>query len=170
MRQGRFAQRPIGPLGSLLSLADDKWAVAVEFAIGRCFNDFLVSSTRDLDVLKVTTSKLTSHNPYTTWWRAGRFYTCCDGEKQRCMQDLMRQCGLPKAKFPTVSIVTFGLPKHNLGSKPQPPGDLVTILRVLQLPADSMVGNIVFNHLVDSQRAEKRILVEVSQYCCTARL
>ena len=92
-------------------------AVAVEFAIGRCFNDFLVSSTRDLDVLKVTTSKLTPHNPYTTWWRAGRFYTCCDGEKQRCMQDLMRQCGLPKAKFPTVSIVTFGLPKHNLGQQ-----------------------------------------------------
>ena len=54
MRQGRFSQRPIGPLGSLLSLADDKWAVAVEFAIGRCFNDFLVSSTRDHDVLKVT--------------------------------------------------------------------------------------------------------------------
>ena len=52
-RQGRFSQRPIGPLGSLLSLADDKWAVAVEFAIGRCFNDFLVSSTRDHDVLKV---------------------------------------------------------------------------------------------------------------------
>ncbi|CAL5228582.1 g11742 [Coccomyxa viridis] len=126
MRQGRFSQRPIGPLGSLLSLADDKWAVAVEFAIGRCFNDFLVSSTRDHDVLK----------------------------------DLMRQCGLPKAKFPTVSIVTFGLPKHNLGSKPQPPGDLVTILRVLQLPEDGAVGNVVFNHLVDSQRAEKRILVE----------
>ena len=53
MRQGRFSQRPVGPLGSLLSLADDKWAVAVEFAIGRCFNDFLVSSTRDHDVLKV---------------------------------------------------------------------------------------------------------------------
>lgn len=57
MRQGRFSQRPIGPLGSLLSLADDKWAVAVEFAIGRCFNDFLVSSTRDHDVLKVITSR-----------------------------------------------------------------------------------------------------------------
>ena len=82
------------------------------------------------------------------------------------MQDLMRQCGLPRSKFPTVSIVTFGLPKHNLRSKPQPPEDLVTILRVLQLPEDGVVGNVVFNHLVDSQRAEKRILVEVSQQHC----
>ena len=77
------------------------------------------------------------------------------------MQDLMRQCGLPKWKFPTVNIVTFGLPKHNLRSKPQPPGDLVTILGVLQLPDDGVVGSVVFNHLVDSQRAEKRVLVEV---------
>ena len=81
------------------------------------------------------------------------------------MQDLMRQCGLPRWKFPTVSIVTFGLPKHNLRSKPQPPEDLITILRVLQLP-DGVVGNVVFNHLVDSQRAEKRILVEVSRLHC----
>lgn len=55
VRQGRFAQRPVGPLGSLLSLADDKWALAVETAIGFCFNDFLVASMRDLDCLKVST-------------------------------------------------------------------------------------------------------------------
>ena len=86
------------------------------------------------------------------------------------MQDLIRQCGLPKWKFPTVNIVTFGLPKHNLISKPQPPGDLVTILGVLQLPEDGAVGNVVFNHLVDSQRAEKRILVEVSRHRCTVQM
>ena len=53
MRQRRFSQRPIGPLGSLLSLTDDKWAVAVETAIGKCFNDFLVANMSDLEVLKV---------------------------------------------------------------------------------------------------------------------
>lgn len=53
MRQRRFSQRPIGPLGSLLSLTDDKWAVAVETAIGKCFNDFLVANMSDLGVLKV---------------------------------------------------------------------------------------------------------------------
>lgn len=86
------------------------------------------------------------------------------------MQDLMGQCGLPKWKFPTVNIVTFGLPKHNLSSKPQPPGNLVTILSVLQLPDDGMACNVVFNHLVDSQRAEKRILVEVSQQKCMVQV
>ena len=53
MRQRRFSQRPIGPLGSLLSLTHDKWAVAVETAIGKCFNDFLVANMSDLEVLKV---------------------------------------------------------------------------------------------------------------------
>lgn len=54
VRQGRFTQRPIGPLGSLLSLTDDRWAVAVETAIGRCFDDFLVVNMHDLDLLKVS--------------------------------------------------------------------------------------------------------------------
>lgn len=59
MRQGRFSQRPIGPLGSLLSLSDDKWAVAVEAAIGRCFNDFLVANFNDLEVLRVKPEEIT---------------------------------------------------------------------------------------------------------------
>jgi len=59
MRQGRFLQRPIGPLGSLLSLSDDKWAVAVEAAIGRCFNDFLVANFNDLEVLRVKPEEMT---------------------------------------------------------------------------------------------------------------
>ena len=54
VRQGIFSQRPIGPLGVHLSLADDKWALAVETAIGRCFNDFLVANMRDLNVMKVS--------------------------------------------------------------------------------------------------------------------
>jgi len=86
------------------------------------------------------------------------------------LQDLMRQSGIYKNRAPTVHVVTFGLPKHHLGSKPQPPMDLVTILRVLQLPEDGMVGNVVFNHLVDSQRAERRILVEVCPWQCTMHL
>ncbi len=53
VRQGSFSQRPIGPLGVHLSLVDDKWALAVETAIGPCFNDFLVANMRDLNVMKV---------------------------------------------------------------------------------------------------------------------
>ena len=58
VRQGSFNQRPIGPLGVHLSLADDKWALAVETAIGRCFNDFLVANMRDLNVMKVSCKAL----------------------------------------------------------------------------------------------------------------
>ena len=73
----------------------------------------------------------------------------------------MRQSGIPRNWFPTIHIVTYGLSRHNLGSKPQPPGDVTTMLQVLQMPDDGPVGAAMFNFLVDFQHVEKRILVEV---------
>ena len=79
----------------------------------------------------------------------------------------MRQSGIPRNWFPTIHIVTYGLPRHHLGTKPQPPADVTTMLRVLQLPDDGPVGAAMFNFLVDFQHVERRILVEVS--CCSTR-
>lgn len=76
------------------------------------------------------------------------------------MQDLLRQLGVPQKQFPTIHVVTYGLPRHNLARRPQPPSELTTILRVLQLP-DGPAGNAVFNHLVDDKHVESRVLVEV---------
>lgn len=53
VRQRKFEQRPIGPIGSFLSLSDDRWADAVERAMGHCFDSFLVHSQKDLRVLLV---------------------------------------------------------------------------------------------------------------------
>jgi len=54
-RHGRFDHKPIGPIGSLLSLTDDRWALAVEAAIGGgSFNGFIVSSDKDLEVFKAS--------------------------------------------------------------------------------------------------------------------
>lgn len=52
-RQGKFSKRPIGPVGQHLSLSDERWASAVEAAIGGGFDSFLVHSQRDLNELIV---------------------------------------------------------------------------------------------------------------------
>ncbi|KAL0037264.1 hypothetical protein WJX79_009148 [Trebouxia sp. C0005] len=44
---GRFHRAPVGPIGSLLTLTDDKWAVAVEIAIGRALSTFVVHDFND---------------------------------------------------------------------------------------------------------------------------
>lgn len=77
------------------------------------------------------------------------------------VQGLMREVGIPNAQLPTVHVVTFSIPRHNLSSRPQPPEHLTTILRVLQLLEGGPVGDVLFNHLVDSQKVERRLLVEV---------
>lgn len=52
VRQGRFQKRPIGPIGAHLSLTDDRWAVAVDAAIGGAFSNFIVDNHSDLATLK----------------------------------------------------------------------------------------------------------------------
>ena len=54
----RFEKPPLGPFGSLLTLTDDKWAVAVEASIGRSFNNFVVHSHRDAATFRVSTKGL----------------------------------------------------------------------------------------------------------------
>ena len=56
VRQGRFDRAPIGPLGSLLALADDRYGTAVEIAIGRSFYNYLVHSHKDLKLLQARPS------------------------------------------------------------------------------------------------------------------
>ena len=73
----------------------------------------------------------------------------------------MYQSGYPRNWHPSIHVIKFGLPCHNVSSRPLPPGDLTTLLSVLQLSEAGPVGNPVFNHLIDAQRIEKRILVEV---------
>lgn len=57
VRQGRFDRPPIGPVGALLSLTEERWAVAVEVAIAghwySGFNGYLVHSHRDVTTLRV---------------------------------------------------------------------------------------------------------------------
>ncbi|OIW05547.1 hypothetical protein TanjilG_23333 [Lupinus angustifolius] len=49
----RFKMPPIGPIGAHLKLLNgDKWALAVEHAIGRMLNSFIVADHKDLQLLK----------------------------------------------------------------------------------------------------------------------
>ncbi|XP_024637868.1 structural maintenance of chromosomes protein 6A isoform X2 [Medicago truncatula] len=49
----RFRMPPIGPIGAHLKLHNgNKWAVAVEYAIGRLFNSFIVTDHKDFRLLK----------------------------------------------------------------------------------------------------------------------
>lgn len=57
---GRFHKKPIGPIGANLSLQDEKWALAVEVAIGSAFNTFVVHDFADQATLKVSLSGLPS--------------------------------------------------------------------------------------------------------------
>ena len=51
---GQFARPPQGPIGSLLTLTDDKWALAVEMSIGKVFGSFIVHNYEDSKVLQVS--------------------------------------------------------------------------------------------------------------------
>ncbi|CAJ2654333.1 unnamed protein product [Trifolium pratense] len=49
----RFKMPPIGPIGAHLKLLNgDKWAIAVEYAIGRLLNSFIVTDHKDFRLLK----------------------------------------------------------------------------------------------------------------------
>ncbi|KAI4323824.1 hypothetical protein L6164_023401 [Bauhinia variegata] len=52
-RHQRFKRPPIGPIGSHLNLVNgDKWAVAVEHAIGKMLNSFIVTDHKDSLLLR----------------------------------------------------------------------------------------------------------------------
>ncbi|EIE27067.1 P-loop containing nucleoside triphosphate hydrolase protein [Coccomyxa subellipsoidea C-169] len=65
-RQGKFSKRPIGPIGQHLSLSDERWASAVEAAIGGGFDSFLVHSQRDLSELIDIAKRLRMRRPVIT--------------------------------------------------------------------------------------------------------
>ena len=45
--QSRFHRPPIGPLGIHLELPDDRWAVAIEGALGNLFGNFILHDEHD---------------------------------------------------------------------------------------------------------------------------
>jgi chromosome segregation ATPase len=49
--RGQFDAMPIGPLGTHITLQDKRWGMAVETALGKTLNNFLVSSARDKSTL-----------------------------------------------------------------------------------------------------------------------
>ena len=53
VRQRKFDRPPIGPIGSLVALTDERYAFAVEAAIGRGFDGYIVHSNRDMRTLYV---------------------------------------------------------------------------------------------------------------------
>ena len=57
----RFDKPPLGPFGSLLTLTDDRWAVAVEASIGRIFNSFILHSHRDAALFRVSQDPLSQN-------------------------------------------------------------------------------------------------------------
>ncbi|PWA83394.1 P-loop containing nucleoside triphosphate hydrolases superfamily protein [Artemisia annua] len=59
----RFRKPPIGPIGSHLALTHgDKWAVAVEHAIGKLFNSFIVTDHKDFLLLRSCGREANYHN------------------------------------------------------------------------------------------------------------
>ena len=76
---GRFHRPPLGPLGSHLTLADDKWAAAVEIAIGRALSTFVVHDFDDQKLLKARrtcTHMCTCMSSYTAHGCVCRKYYC----------------------------------------------------------------------------------------------
>ncbi|GIL70847.1 hypothetical protein Vretimale_3923 [Volvox reticuliferus] len=47
-----FRQRPIGPIGALLTVTDGRWLLATEVALGHYFRNYLVSCTADAMLLR----------------------------------------------------------------------------------------------------------------------
>ena len=50
---GRFHRPPLGPLGCLLTLTDDAWAVAVEAAAGIALRAWITHDHHDQNLLRV---------------------------------------------------------------------------------------------------------------------
>ena len=51
--RNQFHRAPVGPVGSLLTLAEERWGVAVEIALGRALGTFVVHDFADQKLLQV---------------------------------------------------------------------------------------------------------------------
>lgn len=51
-RERRWQKKPIGPLGLCLTIKDDQWATAIETALGRTMDAFVVDNHHDEKILK----------------------------------------------------------------------------------------------------------------------
>jgi hypothetical protein len=75
-------------------------------------------------------------------------------------QDIIRTMRMLR---PVISVINFDVPRHDLTRRPQVPAELTTLLRAVRLPEDGDAGvsNVLFNYLLDSESAERKILVQV---------
>lgn len=51
LRRGQFQHPPIGPIGRYLSVSNPEWSIAIEAAIGKHLNSFLVGSQQDYELM-----------------------------------------------------------------------------------------------------------------------
>ena len=95
---GRFHQPPIGPIGSKLTLQDDKWARAVEASIGRALSTFVVHDFADQGTLRVSLSlKITvrQHHELHSWGLRGAAGWVQAELQQHVVQNILCLSGLP---------------------------------------------------------------------------
>lgn len=149
--KNRFERKPLGPLGSLLTLTDDKWAVAVEASVGRTFNNFIVHSSHDAQLFKVN-----------VWRRPGRGARPAKARRERWtrVQSLVR--GIPGCPVPPHIIYSFDHARYDLdrSHRRQVPAEFTTVFRVLKVE-DVGFSHTVSNVLNDHCSAERLLLVEV---------
>ncbi|XP_066916524.1 structural maintenance of chromosomes protein 6-like [Clytia hemisphaerica] len=51
-KQGRFHRKPVGPLGSLITLKDRKWGLAIEECIGGNMRSYVCHDSHDMNLLR----------------------------------------------------------------------------------------------------------------------
>jgi len=56
-REREFSTPPIGPIGSHLTLVDENWSLAIEVAIGKLLDAFIVANHRDMLLLRQIASR-----------------------------------------------------------------------------------------------------------------
>ncbi|KAL6854585.1 hypothetical protein ACP4OV_019147 [Aristida adscensionis] len=60
--QNRFQSPPIGPIGNNVQLASDSWSVAVDYAVGKLLDAFIVSCHKDSLILRECAKEANYHN------------------------------------------------------------------------------------------------------------
>ncbi|EFN53934.1 hypothetical protein CHLNCDRAFT_58396 [Chlorella variabilis] len=139
VRAGRFRHRPI-LLGSQLSLADERWGVAVEAAMGRTLSWWIVDNHADAALLKASAA-------------ACMHALALAGP---CMLDLRGGLRLAPQGF-SVIVASYAHPRHTIPPHMVPPEGVPTCLRLLRIQ-EGPAAHVVHNVLVDHASVERTLL------------
>ncbi|KAJ9519026.1 hypothetical protein QJQ45_026296 [Haematococcus lacustris] len=142
----RFQHPPIGPLGLHIKLADARWAVAVEVAVGSLLNRFICHTNKDAATLRDFARQVSiahkegfRHPSHLVWLF------------------VLLPAGYNMQHF-TIAVTTPGLPRHNVPRKT--PQGVPTVMDMLQFTCDPSTADVIFNYLVDTGRIESTVLAE----------